>query len=907
MSKNKLVTIYIDNRAIQAEAGSNLLQVALQNGINIPNLCYHKYLSPTGACRMCLVKIEGMRGLVASCTVAITDGMRITAFDAELEKSRRLTLDMLMANHNDDCINCTSDSACELQDLAFRYNLGRAERTLQPMWENLRKSSDVTSQVLNYDATKCIQCERCVKACEEIQGKGVLSMAERGMKTHVAAGQKHWVTSECDGCGQCIQSCPTAALSMKPMLKTRVRTKDIDNKVVTTCPYCGVGCQLEVATHNDKIVQVKGADEVPNLTRTCVKGKFGLDFVHHPDRLKHPLIKKDGKFVETSWKEALDFIAQKLGEIKNKYGANSIMGLASARCTNEENYVMQKFMRGVIGTNNIDHCARLCHASTVSGLSAAFGSGAMTNSIAELENSDVILITGSNTTETHPVIATFIKTAVTKNKAKLIIIEPRKISLVNWSALWLQQHNGTDVAWINGMLHVILKENLHNQKFINERTEGFAQLKDIVEKYTPEYVQNITGIPAKQLIEAARMYAGAKNATVIYSMGITQHSTGTDNVKSLANLALLTGNIGRESTGVNPLRGQNNVQGACDMGALPDVYTAYQKVANADARKKFAAAWGVDLPSSPGVTLTEMMDHVIKGDIKALYFMGENPMLSDPNIAHVKHALESAEFIVCQDIFHTETTAFADVILPSASFAEKDGTFTNTERRVLPVRKIVTSPGEAKPDWWIIQEISNRLGYPMKYKSSSDILSEINSLTPSYAGITPKRLTRGEKLQWPCPTSKHPGTQFLHKDQFTKGKGTFSAVEYIPAKELSDTEYPFVLSTGRILFHYHTCTMTRKTAALPAYANTAYVEINPHDADRLGIARGEHVQVSTRRGTISLAAKITKRVAEKSIFIPFHFVEAAANALTNDALDPIAKIPEYKVCAAKVEKVPKGH
>jgi formate dehydrogenase alpha subunit len=628
-----------------------------------------------------------------------------------------------------------------------------------------------------------------------------------------------------------------------------------------------------------------------------------LRFVNSSERLRKPLIKRDGKFIEAEWPQALDLVAEQLLALKKKHGSDAIMGLASAKVTNEENFVFQKFMRAVVGANNVDHCARLCHASTVAGLAAAFGSGAMTNTIAELEQAEVILVTGSNTTETHPVIATYIKRALKYNQTKLIVIEPRRIELAKYADLWLAPKNGTDVAWINGLLHIMINADLINHDFIAKRTEGFTELKQLVAKYTPEYTATITGIPPEQLIMAAKIYAQAKHASIVYAMGITQHVHGTDNVKSLANLAMATGNIGRKSTGVNPLRGQNNVQGSCDMGALPDVYSGYQKVSDPKCREKFEKAWGVSLPANNGITLTEMFDQVINGKIKALYFMGENPALADANISHVKQALEETEFLVCQDIFPTETTAFADVVFPSASCAEKDGTFTNTERRVLPVRKIMEPVGEAQPDWWIVQELAKRMGYAMHYNSAQDIMREINALTPSYAGITSERIAKGEKLQWPCLTTDHPGTSFLHQERFAKGQGTFFAIEYMPPKELPDSDYPYTLSTGRILYHYHTATMTRKTAVLPKYTAHAFAEINPKDAKELGTKNEDKIRVTSRRGAIVLDAKITDKVSEKNIFIPFHFVEAAANLLTNDALDPLAKIPEYKVCACRVEKI----
>jgi formate dehydrogenase alpha subunit len=536
----------------------------------------------------------------------------------------------------------------------------------------------------------------------------------------------------------------------------------------------------------------------------------------------------------------------------------------------------------------------------VAGLAASFGSGAMTNSIEELEYTDLILATGTNTTENHPVISSFIKRGIRQQGVKLIVIDPREIDLVKYADIWLCQKPGTDVAVINGLMNVIISENLYAKDYVAERTENFDALKAVVSKYTPEYVEKISSVPANDLKKAARMYAQAKRASVVYAMGITQHITGTDNVKSIANLSMLCGNVGIEGGGVNPLRGQNNVQGACDMGGLPNVYPAYQQVASEDARKKFEAAWGAKLSTKPGLTLMEIMAAAEKGEIKALYIMGENPLLSDPDLKHVEKELRNLELLIVQDIFPTETTKLADVVLPSASFSEKDGTFTNTERRVQRVRKIVDAPGEAKTDWEIISAISTKMGYPMKYTSAKEIFDEVIKLTPSYAGITYERLEK-EGLQWPCPTADHPGTKFLHKDRFSRGLGLFSAIEYIPPAEWPDEKYPLFLSTGRVLYQYHTGTMTRRAVGPSERYPESLVEINPADAEKLGISEGQLVKVTSRRGTIEAKAQITQKSTVGTIFMNFHFAEAAVNILTNPALDPIGKIPEYKVCAVKLE------
>ena len=893
------IRLDIDGRQTTAAAGDSVLDAALSAGISIPHLCHHERLSPTGGCRLCLVKIDGVPGPVTSCTTPARDGMTVTAFDDELESMRRLLIDLLLAEHNCDCLACESVGACELQDLAYRYGLDvRSRRFGLPAQE--MPNQDVSSPVLIHDPTKCIVCGRCVKACDDIKGKEILSFAGRGLGTAVTASPLGWEGSRCDGCGECVQLCPTGAIREK--LDVRPPRRWEMERVQTTCSYCGVGCQLDLWVHDGRIVNVTGSDAVPNFGSTCVKGRFGHTYVHASDRLTRPLIKRGGEFVEVGWDEALGEVAKRLNAIKEQHGPNAIGGLSSATCTNEENYLFQKFIRACIGTNNVDHCARLCHASTVAGLAAAFGSGAMTNSIAELEYADCILVTGSNTTETHPVIANLIVRAVRYHGAQLIVVDPRKIDLVKHATLWLRQRNGTDVAWINGMMHVILSEGLQDESFIAERTDGFDDLQSVIGSFTADRAAEISGLSAEYIRAAARMYSSAERAAIVYSMGITQHTHGTDNVLSLANLAMLTGSVGKPSSGVNPLRGQNNVQGACDLGALPNVCPGYQRVADPEVRATFETAWGVAPRPEAGLTVVEMMHAAAEGTLKGMLIMGENPMISDPNLNHVEEALKGLDFLVVQDVFLTETARLADVVLPAASFAETNGTFTNTERRVLLVNKAVDPPGEARPDWEILCDLSTRMGYPMGYPDTAAIMDEIASVSPIYGGIHHDRLL-GEGLQWPCPTDDHPGTVFLHEGKFSRGLGKFHAVEYTPSAELPDDEYPLVLSTGRILPHFHTGSMSRRSGALNAYVNEPYAEIHPSDLERIGVSDGEQVRVITRRGKIVTKAHATERVARGSIFVPFHFVEAAANRLTNDALDPKAKIPELKVAACRLERI----
>ncbi len=672
-------------------------------------------------------------------------------------------------------------------------------------------------------------------------------------------------------------------------------------KISTVCPYCGCGCGLYVHVEKDIITGVSPVRNHPvNKGSLCVKGWNCFEFVQHPGRLKYPLIKKDGVFKKSSWDEALDWTAENLLKVKEKFGPDSIGMLSSAKCTNEENFLMMKFSRAVVGTNNIDHCARLCHSSTVGGLAKAFGSGAMTNSIDEIDSSRVLFVIGSNTTEQHPMIGMHMLDAVDRG-ATLIVADPRKTQIAEFAKIHLRHRCGTDVALLNGMMNVIINEGLVDLDFVRRRTENFDDFEKIVMRYPPDIAEKITGVPAVDIRRVARIYATEKRSMLFYSMGITQHITGVDNVRSCANLVMLTAHIGLPMTGLNPLRGQNNVQGACDMGALPDVYSGYQKVTDKKARKKFESAWGAKLPSVPGRTLTEMFD-AAGGEIRAMYIMGENPVISDPDASHVTEAIKKLDFLVVQDIFMSDTAELASVVLPAVTFAEKDGTFTNTERRVQKLKKAIRPVCGAMPDWRIISELSKRMGYEMEYGATHEIMEEAALLTPSYGGILHHRLNNFG-LQWPCPGIDHSGTTFMHRKAFTKGMGSFIPIDFVPPAEPVDGDYPFILTTGRISFHYHTGTMCRRTSTLEREEPDCFVEINPADAESLGIKTHDRLSVSSRRGEIVVNASVTDRTPEGIVFIPFHFREAAVNLITNPALDPTAKIPEYKVCAVNIAPV----
>ncbi len=692
-----------------------------------------------------------------------------------------------------------------------------------------------------------------------------------------------------------------------------------DKTVRTTCPYCGVGCQMNLNLKDGTIYAVEAPfDAAPNYGMLCVKGRFGTDYVNHPGRVKTPLIRanrEEGRSAkpvwrEASWDEALDLVADELVRVVNNHGGDAIATYASAKATNEDTYLFQKMVRALLGTNNVDHCARLCHAGSVTGLQLSLGTSAMSNSIAEMENLDVFIVTGSNTTETHPVISNFLKRAVRQNGAKLIVVDPRQIGMTNFATHWLRQKPGTDVAVFQAMAHVVVKEKLYDADFIAQRTEGFSEYIESLEEYTPEWAEEVSGVPAQSIREAARLYAGAERGAIFWGMGISQSTHGTDNTLTLVNLAMMCGHIGKAGTGLNPLRGQNNVQGCSDSGGLPNVFTAYQSVANPAIQQKFEQFWGVKLNPTPGLTATEMVDGAATGSVKAMFVLGENPMMSEPNQNHSRHALEALDFLVCQDIFINETGAMADVILPAVSFAEKDGTFTNTDRRVQRCRKAVEPVGDARADWDIIcdlgRRIEKRLGVTMTagfdYSHPSEIWEEMRQLTPDFGGIDYERIEREGGVHWPCPSYDHPGTPYLFETSFPRGKGKFWEVEFGTESEQPDAAYPFNMSTGRVLYHWHGRTMTGRSSLDNIYPE-ATCEMHPEDAGGLGLETGDWVEVSSRRGAIKLRVLVTGRSPQGTVFIPFHFAEAAANLLTTVQLDKRAKIPDYKNTAVAVRKI----
>lgn len=897
------VTLSIDNQEVTVPKGTTILEAAKGLGVEIPTLCHLKELAPDGSCRMCVVEVEGGRrgGLTTACTAHCQEDMVVATHSEKVADSRRFILDLLLSNHKLECFSCGKNGDCQLQQYALDYGIDATSFT-----EGKRMpchQEDTSNPFFYYDPEKCIMCRRCARVCQLRQGRDVLSIANRGFETKMmpSYGQA-FDQSICESCGNCVSSCPTGALTAKD---TKEYRKWETQKIPTTCPHCGTGCQMNLLVKNNRLVGVEPLDGPANKNLLCVKGKFAsYKFVGSGDRLTEPLIKRNGIFEPASWEEALTLVSSKFNEIKAENGPDALAGFSCSRATNEDNYVFQKMVRAAFGTNNVDNCARVCHSASVHGLAQTLGSGAMTNPIADItEDVDMILLVGSNPEEAHPVIGAQIRQAIQRG-TQVVVVDPRKINLVKDSALHLQVQAGTNVAFANGMMHVILKEGLADRHFIEERTEGFSDLEKMVADYTPEKVAEICHIHPEDLIQAARMYAKAEKAPIIYCLGVTEHSTGTEGVMSMSNLAMLVGKVGKPGCGVNPLRGQNNVQGACDMGCMPYDFPGYQKVNNPEVIDKFEKAWHVPLNRNTGLTSTKVLPAATAGNVKGLYIFGEDPIVTDPDTGHVRQALESLDFLVVQELFMTETAAYADVVLPGISYAEKDGTFTNTERRVQRVRKAVEPRGQAREDYEIFCEVMTRMGYPCAYESAKEIMEEISAVTPSFGGINYERLEK-ESLQWPCRSLTDPGTPIMHVGSFARGKGLFKAIPYKQAQELPDEEYPYLMSTGRMLYHYNTRAMTGRTEGINQIANHSYIEINAVDAQALGIQEGDKVEVHSRRGKIETYAAVGNRVFPQEVFMTFHFPDGNVNEITNAVFDDIATIPEYKVCAVAIKPVNK--
>jgi len=895
-----MVNITIDGIGISVDENLTILEAAKCAEVKIPTLCYLKDVNEIGACKMCVVEVEGMDKLVTSCNTKVKDGMVINTMTDRVINSRKQVLNMILANHDVRCFSCGKSGDCRLQDLSNEYGIEKS------CYEGSAAKFEAKKEnpFLTYYPELCINCQRCVSTCNKVTGNGTLHNAKIGTRTLIDAPfGPDWKATDCESCGNCAEACPTGALVAKNRKKYQVGKV---KKVLTTCPHCATGCQYYLVVKDNEIVDVEPANGPSNKNLLCVKGRFGsFNFVHSPERLKYPLIKnkETGEFERATWDEALDLIASKFTEIKKQYGSDSLAGFACSRSPNEDCYMLQKMVRCAFGTNNVDNCARVCHSATVAGLAMTLGSGAMTNPISDITNDvDVIMLVGSNPEEAHPVIGMQIRQAVERG-TRLIVVDPRDIGLSKVADIHLKLKPGTNVAFANGMMNVIINEGLADEEFIKTRTEGFEELREIVKDYTPEKVAEICHIDADHLREAALMYAKAKKAPIIYCLGVTEHSTGTEGVMSMSNMAMLVGKLGRSGCGVNPLRGQNNVQGACDMGAMPGDFPGYQKVTNPEVVAKFERAWGVKLSNKPGIHATDVFGAAIRKEIRGLFIFGEDPVVTDADQNHIKKALESLDFLVLSDLFMTETAQYADVVLPGTSYAEKEGTFSNTERRVQRVRKAVQLEGEMRLDTDIFIDLMNRMGYPQPHLTSEEIMDEIASLTPIFGGISHRRLDKGESLQWPCPDKNHPGTPILHVGKFSRGLGWFYPAEYVPSAELPDEEYPFILMTGRILYHYNTRAMTGKTPGLMEKEGHSFIEINTEDAARLGIENGEKIKLSSRRGSIVSTARVGDKVSHGETWMPFHFPDGNANVLTNAALDKYARIPEYKVCAIRIDKI----
>ena len=903
--KSDSIRFQLNGSEVAATPGETIIEAAQRHGVEIPHLCYTPGMRPDGNCRACMVEIKGERVLAPSCCRAPAPGMEVSSTSARATHAQRLIVEMLVADVPERVYKPDSELA------RWRTFLGigkpRFAARAQPV-------ADLSHPAMAVNLDACIQCTRCVRACREEQVNDVIGFAFRGAHSKIVFDLDDPMgASTCVACGECVQACPTGALAP---------AKDaylvpIDKKVASVCPYCGVGCQLTYHVKDNEIVRVEGRDGLANHERLCVKGRFGFDYVRHPQRLTKPLIRKPGMaksadfvmdpadplsvFREASWEEALALAGGTLSRIRDTHGGGALAGFGSAKCSNEEAYLFQKLVRTGFGTNNVDHCTRLCHASSVAALLEGIGSGAVSNPVMDVMKAEVVLLIGANPVVNHPVAATWIKNAV-KRGTKLVLIDPRRSELARHATHYLQFKPDTDVALLNAMMHTIVEEGLVSETFIADRTNGYEELKKNVAGHSPEAMAPVCGIPAATIREVARLFATSKGSMILWGMGISQHIHGTDNARCLIALSMMTGQVGRPGTGLHPLRGQNNVQGASDAGLIPMMFPDYRRVDNGGAHDVFEALWGVPLDAKPGLTVVEIMDAVHAGKIRGMYVMGENPAMSDPDVSHARHALAALEMLVVQDIFLTETAYLADVILPATAFPEKTGTYTNTDRLVQLGRQALMPPGEARADWAIIVEMAKRLGLDWRYAHPSEIFDEMRRAMPSIAGITWDRLEREHAVTYPCEKEGDPGTRVVFTDAFptATGRGRFVAAKVIPAAEQPDAEYPFVLITGRQLEHWHTGSMTRRTEVLDAIEPHPVASLHPLDLAAMKVAPDGMITVASRRGRIALRARADDGTPRGAVFIPFCFYEAAANLLTNPVLDPFGKIPEFKYCAVNV-------
>jgi len=910
------ISFFLDGAEVSAEPGETIWQVASRQGIEIPHLCWlpKPGYRADGNCRACMVEIDGERVLAASCVRKPTSGMKVQTASERAKFSRKMVFELLIGDQPDRA--AAHDPNSRLWQWADKLEVSDSRFP-----QHLAPAPDRSHPAMAVQLDACIQCNLCVRACREVQVNDVIGMAARGHREKIVFDfDDPMGNSTCVACGECVQACPTGALMPATLVDANgVYTNAPDREVDSVCPYCGVGCQLTYKIKDDRIVSVEGKDGPANHNRLCVKGRFGFDYAHHPDRLTEPLIRNEGipkhdtdidpanpytHFRKASWEEALDLAAEGLARIRDRDGRRALAGFGSAKGSNEEAYLFQKLVRTGFGSNNVDHCTRLCHASSVAALMEGIGSGAVTAPFTAALDSDVIIVIGARPTENHPVAATFFKQAA-KRGAKIFVIDPRGYSLMRYATRTLRFNPGRDVAMLNALLHTIIEEGLTDRQYIQAHTEDYEKLREHIRDYSPEKMAPICGIDAATLRYVARTYGRAERAIIFWGMGISQHTHGTDNARCLIALAMITGQVGRPGTGLHPLRGQNNVQGASDAGLIPMVYPDYQSVENPDTRAKFENLWQTSLDDKRGLTVVEIMDAVHRDEIKGMYIMGENPAMSDPDVQHAREALAHLEHLVVQDIFLTETAKYADVVLPASAWPEKDGTVSNTNRQVQIGRAALPLPGNARPDWLIIQEIARRIGLDWFYTHPRDVFVEMKLAMPSLDNITWERLERESSVTYPCDAPDQPGNEIVFGDGFPtpSGRAKLVPAAIIPPAEEPDEEYPMVLTTGRQLEHWHTGAMTRRASVLDEIEPEAAASLAPMELRRLGIAAGDAVRVTTRRGVIELKARADSNVAPGQVFIPFCYAEAAANVLTNAQLDPFGKIPEYKFCAAKVEPI----